>query len=84
MELALTGADDGSAQPLRNLSSRFRNDFGRVSDGDAYYANFCCVIDELAAEGHIRDNKKHMYVLRKIIHLDSDVNIHVRPVVVIE
>lgn len=68
VELALTGTNVESMQPLRNLSSRFKDDFERISDGDAHYmANLCCVIDELTAEGLLPGNKKHAYVLRKII-----------------
>lgn len=68
VELALTGANDEAMQPLRNLSSRFKDDFERISDGDAHYmANLCCVIDELTAEGLMPGNKKHAYVLRKTI-----------------
>jgi alanyl-tRNA synthetase len=68
IELALTGTTDESMQPLRNLSSRFKLDFQGISDGDAHYmANLCCVIDELIAEGLMPGNKKHAYVLRKII-----------------
>lgn len=68
VELALTGANDESMRPWRNLASRFKRDFEGISDGDAHYmANLCCVIDELTAEGLMPGNKKHAYALRKII-----------------
>lgn len=68
VELALTGNNDESMRPLRNLSSRLKSDFDGVSDGDAHYmANLCGVIDELTAEGLMPGNKKQPYVLRKII-----------------
>jgi alanyl-tRNA synthetase len=68
VELALTGGNDESMRSLRNLSSRSKGDFEGISDGDAHYmANLCCVIDELTAEGLMPGNKKHAYVLRKII-----------------
>jgi len=67
VELALTGSDDESMRPLRNLSSQFKGTFEGISDGDAHYmANLCRVIDELTAEGLMPGNKKHAYVLRKI------------------
>lgn len=68
VELALTGANDESMRPWRNLSSRFKRDFEGISDGDAHYmANLCCVTNELTAEGLMPGNKKHAYALRKII-----------------
>lgn len=68
VELALTGGNDESMRSLRNLSSRFKSDIEGISDGDAHYmANLGCVIDELTAEGLMPGNKKHAYVLRKII-----------------
>lgn len=68
VELALTGGNDESMGPLKNLSSQFKRDFEGISDGDAHYmANLCCVIDELTAEGLTPGNKKHAYALRKII-----------------
>jgi alanyl-tRNA synthetase len=68
VELALTGANDESMRPLRNLSSQLKSSFEGISDGDAHYmSNLCRVIDELTAEGLMPGNKKHAYVLRKII-----------------
>jgi alanyl-tRNA synthetase len=68
VELALTGGNDETMRPLRNLSSQFKVTFEGISEGDAHYmANLCCVIDELTAEGLMPGNKKHAYVLRKII-----------------
>lgn len=68
VELALTGGNDQSMRPWRNLSSQFKTQFEGISDGDAHYmANVCCVIDELTAEGLMPSNKKHGYVLRKMI-----------------
>ncbi len=68
VELALTGGNDESMRPLRNLSSQFKGTFERISDGDAHYmANLCRVIDELTAEGLMPGNKKHAYMLRKTI-----------------
>jgi len=68
VELALTGNNDESMRPLRRLARQFKDDFEGISDGDAHYmANLCCVIDELTAEGLMPSNKKHAYVLRKII-----------------
>lgn len=68
VELALTGRNDESLRPWRNLSSRFKHDFDGISEGDAHYmANLCCVVNELTAEGLMPGNKKHAYVLRKII-----------------
>ena len=68
VELALTGGNDESMQPLRNLSSQFKANIEGVSEGDAHYmANLCRVIDELTSEGLMPGNKKHAYVLRKII-----------------
>ena len=37
VELALTGGNDESMRPLRNLSSRFKASFKGISDGDAHY-----------------------------------------------
>lgn len=68
VELALTGGNDESMRPWRNLSSQFKAQFEDMSDGDAHYmANVCCVIDELSAEGLMPSNKRHGYVLRKMI-----------------
>jgi alanyl-tRNA synthetase len=68
VELALTGNNDESMQPLRKLSRQFKDDFEGISDGDAHYmANLCCVTNELTAEGLLPGNKKHAYALRKII-----------------
>lgn len=68
VELALTGSNNESMRPWRNLSSRFKRDFEGISDGDAHYmANLCCIVDELTAEGLTPGNKKHAYALRKII-----------------
>lgn len=68
VELALTGSNDESMRPWRNLSDQFKRDFDGISDGDAHYmANLCCVTNELTAEGLMPGNKKHAYALRKII-----------------
>jgi alanyl-tRNA synthetase len=68
VELALTGGNDESMRPMRNLSGQFKRDFDGISDGDAHYmANLCCVVDELTSEGLMPGNKKHAYVLRKIV-----------------
>lgn len=68
VELSLTGASNESMQAWRNLSSQFKEQFESISDGDAHYmANLCCVINELTVEGLMPGNKKHAYVLRKII-----------------
>lgn len=68
VELALTGKNEVSMMQWRVLSEQFKNSFDEITDGDAHYmANLCRVIDELTAEGLIPGNKKHAYVLRKII-----------------
>lgn len=68
VELALTGKNEFSLMPWRKLSEEFKNTFDDISDGDAHYmANLCCVIDELTSEGLMPGNKRHSYVLRKII-----------------
>jgi len=68
IERALTGKSEVSLKPWRRLSEHFKNFFDHLSDGDAHYmANLCRVIDELIAEGLMPGNKKHSYVLRKII-----------------
>lgn len=68
VEMALTGNNNNSMRPWRDLSNQFKTQFPGISDGDAHYmANLCCVIDELTAEGLTPGNKKHAYVLRKII-----------------
>lgn len=68
VELALTGGNDESMRPWRNRSSQFKAQFEGIADGDAHYmANLCCVIDELTAEGLMPGNKRHEYVLRKIV-----------------
>jgi alanyl-tRNA synthetase len=68
VELALTGGNDNSMRSWRNLSSQFKTQFVGISDGDAHYmANLCCVVDELTAEGLTPGNKRHAYVLRKMI-----------------
>jgi alanyl-tRNA synthetase len=68
VELALTGGSDDSMRSWRNLSNQFKTQFAGIADGDAHYmANLCCVIDELTAEGLMPGNKRHAYVLRKMI-----------------
>lgn len=68
VELALTGENKFSLGPWRKLSEQFKNSFGHISDMDAHYmANLCRVTDELTAEGLKPGNKRHSYVLRKII-----------------
>lgn len=68
VELALTGNNDESMRLLRHLSNQLKGIFNGISDGDAHYmANLCCVINELTAEGLTPGNKKHAYVLRKLI-----------------
>lgn len=68
VELALTGSNDESMRPWRDLSGQFKTQFKDISDGDAHYmANICRVIDELTAEGLMPSNKKHGYVLRKMV-----------------
>lgn len=68
VELALTGGNDESMRPMRNLSGQFKRNFNGISDGDAHYmANLCRVVDELTGEGLMPGNKKHGYVLRKIV-----------------
>lgn len=68
VELAMTGGNDDSMKPWRNLSSQFKDYFDSIPDGDAHYmANLCCVINELTAEGLMPGNKKHPYVLRKLV-----------------
>jgi alanyl-tRNA synthetase len=68
VELALTGKSVVAMMPWRVLSEQFKNSFDGIAEGDAHYmANLCCVIDELTAEGLMPGNKRHEYVLRKII-----------------
>lgn len=68
IELALTGENKVSLMPWRKLSEQFKDSFGHISDMDAHYmANLCRVIDELTSEGLMPGNKRHSYVLRKII-----------------
>lgn len=68
VELALTGKNESSMMALRTLSNQFKDSFDGISDGDAHYmANLCRVVDELTAEGVMPGNKKHAYVLRKVI-----------------
>lgn len=68
VELALTGETEFSTAALRKLSTQFKNSFESISDGDAHYmANLGCVVDELTGEGLMPGNKKHSYVLRKVI-----------------
>jgi alanyl-tRNA synthetase len=68
VELALTGDTAVSSMPLRKLSRQYKESFGDISDGDArYMANLSRVIDELTREGVMPGNKKHAYVLRKVI-----------------
>ncbi|MEK7517513.1 MAG: alanine--tRNA ligase-related protein [Patescibacteria group bacterium] len=68
VELALTGENKFSLMPWRKLSEQFKDSFGHISDMDAHYmANLCRVTDELTSEGLMPGNKRHSYVLRKII-----------------
>jgi|GEM_PF-3211570 len=68
VELALTGENKFSMMPWRKLSEQFKDSFGHISDMDAHYmSNLCRVTDELTSEGLMPGNKKHSYVLRKII-----------------
>lgn len=68
IEIALTGKNEVAMLPWRVLSEQFKDTFDGITDGDAHYtANLCRVIDELTGEGLIAGNKKHSYVLRKII-----------------
>ncbi|MBI2621620.1 MAG: hypothetical protein HYW63_03195 [Candidatus Levybacteria bacterium] len=68
VERALTGENKFSLMPWRKLAEQFKGTFGHISDLDAHYmANLCRVIDELTAEGLMPGNKRHSYVLRKIV-----------------
>jgi alanyl-tRNA synthetase len=68
VELALTGKNEVTMKQWRILSEQFKNSFDGISEGDAHYmANLCRVIDELTSEGLMPGNKRHSYVLRKII-----------------
>lgn len=68
VEIALTGKNEVTMKQWRVLSDQFTNSFDGISEGDAHYmANLCRVIDELTSEGLIPGNKRHSYVLRKII-----------------
>ncbi len=68
VEQALTGESEYAMMPLRKLSEQFKRSFENISDEDAHYmANLCRITDELTAEGVMPGNKKHAYVLRKVI-----------------
>lgn len=68
VELALTGKNEATMKQWRILSEHFKNSFDGISEGDAHYmSNLCRVIDELTSEGLTPGNKRHSYVLRKII-----------------
>lgn len=68
VELALTGKNEVTMKQWRILSEQFKNSFDGISEGDTHYmANLCRVIDELTSEGLMPGNKRHSYVLRKII-----------------
>lgn len=68
VELALTGKNEVTMKQWRILSEQFKNSFDGISEGDAHYmANLSRVIDELTSEGLMPGNKRHSYVLRKII-----------------
>jgi alanyl-tRNA synthetase len=68
VELALTGKNEVTMKQWRILSEQLKNSLDGISEGDAHYmANLCRVIDELTLEGLMPGNKKHSYVLRKIV-----------------